>query len=102
MAETHRLYVGGEWIEGRGGAFDDLNPFTGEVYARAARGTREDAARAVEAARQAAPAWAAAPPSERRRILLKAADVLERRAQDLARVIMEETGGTFGWAMFQL
>jgi len=34
MAETHRLYVGGHWVEARaGGSFDDLNPFTGETRA---------------------------------------------------------------------
>ena len=101
--ETHRLYIGGEWQAASGGAtFDDFNPFTGEVFARAARGTRDDAARAVAAAAAAFPAWAATPPGERRRILLKAADVLERRQQDIAGILMEETGATFGWSMFQL
>jgi acyl-CoA reductase-like NAD-dependent aldehyde dehydrogenase len=103
MGQAHRLYLGGQWVEAAGGgSFDDLNPFTGEVYARAARGTREDAARAIAAAAAAFPAWAATPPGERRRILLKAADVLERRQEELAGILMEETGATFGWAMFQL
>jgi acyl-CoA reductase-like NAD-dependent aldehyde dehydrogenase len=103
MAEAHRLYIGGEWVGAREGAtFEDHDPFTGEVYARAARGTREDAARAIAAAAAAFPAWAATPPGERRRVLLKAADVLERRQEELAGILMRETGATFGWAMFQL
>jgi acyl-CoA reductase-like NAD-dependent aldehyde dehydrogenase len=102
MAEAHRLYIDGRWLEARAGTFDDMNPFTGEVFAHAARGQREDAKRAVEAADAAFPAWAATAPGERRRLLLKAADVLEKRHQDLAQVLMQETGATFGWAMFQL
>src|SRR5262245_44487528 len=101
--ETHRLFIAGEWVPASDEAtFDDLNPFTGEVFARAARGTRDDAARAAAAAAAAFPAWAATAPGERRRILLKAADVLERRQQEVARILMEETGASFGWAMFQL
>jgi acyl-CoA reductase-like NAD-dependent aldehyde dehydrogenase len=103
MAQTHRLYIGGHWVEARGGeTFDDLNPFTGEVYARAARGGRDDAGRAVAAAATAFPGWAATPPGERRKVLLKAADVLEKRQEELSHILMEETGATFGWAMFQL
>jgi aldehyde dehydrogenase (NAD+) len=103
MPETHGLFIGGEWVEPRaGGTFDDLNPYNGEVCARAARGRRDDARRAVEAAAAAFPAWAATPPAERRRLLLKAADVLESRAKALAGILMEETGTTFGFAMFQL
>ncbi len=36
----------------------------------------------------------------RRKILLKAADLLEERAPDIAPIVTEETGGTFGWGMF--
>ena len=42
-------FVGGEWTASAGGAtFDDYDPFTGDVVARVAAGTREDARRAIE------------------------------------------------------
>ncbi|MGH3001715.1 MAG: aldehyde dehydrogenase family protein [Gaiellaceae bacterium] len=98
-----RQFIGGEWVDASGGAtFDDLDPFTGDVVARVPAGTREDARRAVEAAAAAFPAWSQTPPAERQRILLKAADILEARAEDVASWLIRETGSAFGFSMFQL
>src|SRR4051794_32880250 len=98
-----QLFIGGEWVDAAGGAtFEDHDPYTGDVVARVAAGGREDARRAVEAAAAAFPAWSKAPPAERQRIFLKAADVLESRAEDVASWLTRETGCTFGFAMFQL
>ena len=97
------LHIGGEWTEASGGeTFDDHDPFTSEVVATIPAGTREDAKRAIDAAAAAFPAWSQAPPAERQRIFLKAADILESRAEDVASWLTRETGATFGFAMFQL
>ena len=98
-----RQFIGGEWVDASGGeTFEDYDPFTGDVVARVAAGTREDARRAVEAASAAFPAWWHTPPAEKQRIFLKAADVLESRAQDVAGWLTRETGTSFGFSMFQL
>ncbi|HEY1367582.1 MAG TPA: aldehyde dehydrogenase family protein [Gaiellaceae bacterium] len=98
-----RQFIGGEWVDANGGGtFDDLDPFTGDVVARVASGGREDAQRAVEAAAAAFPAWSQAPPAERQRIFLKAADVLESRQDEVVSWLARETGATFGFAMFQM
>jgi acyl-CoA reductase-like NAD-dependent aldehyde dehydrogenase len=97
------LHIGGEWTEASGGqTFEDHDPFTADVVATIPAGTREDARRAVEAAAAAFPAWSQAPPAERQRIFLKAADVLESRTEEIASWLTRETGSTFGFAMFQL
>ncbi len=83
-----------------GGKFEKRNPFTGEVIARVAAAARQDAARAVEAASAAFSAWSATPPGIRRSLFLKAADVMDSRQPEIARMITEETGGTFGWGIF--
>jgi acyl-CoA reductase-like NAD-dependent aldehyde dehydrogenase len=103
MTKEYKMYIGGEWV----GAisketFDDYNPYTGEVYAKVPRGKRADATRAIEAAAAAFPAWAAAPPGQRRKIFLKAADIMERRQDELVKALMEENGSTIGIAMFQM
>ena len=67
-----------------------------------AAGTREDARKAVEAASAAFPAWAATPPAARQRIFLAAADILERRRDEVVALLATETGCTFGFAMFQM
>jgi acyl-CoA reductase-like NAD-dependent aldehyde dehydrogenase len=96
-------YIGGEWTPAAGGAtFDDYDPFTGDVVAQIAAGTRDDAHRAVEAATAAFEGWWKTPPEEKQRIFLKAADILESRLEDVAGWLTRETGATFGIAMFQL
>jgi len=50
--EQQRLLIGGEWVEASGGAtFERSDPFTGDAVTLAAAAGREDARRAVEAAR---------------------------------------------------
>ena len=103
MTKTFKMYIGGEWVDAIGGEyFDDMNPFTGEVFARVPSGKREDATKAIEAAQAAFPGWANTPPAVKRGIFLKAADIMERRQDELVRVMMEEVGGTIGISMFQM
>jgi acyl-CoA reductase-like NAD-dependent aldehyde dehydrogenase len=100
---TYRHFIAGDWVDAADGAtFDDLNPYTGEVVATVAAGGREDARRAVEAAAGAFPAWSQAPPAERQRIFLAAADILERRSDEVVGLLARETGCTFGFGMFQM
>ena len=97
------LHIGGEWIDASGGErFEDYDPFTGEPVASVPAGTREDARRAIEAAAAAFPDWSQAPPEVRQRVFLKAADILESRAEEVGSWLTRETGSTFGFAMFQL
>ena len=103
-AETVRgLHIGGRWTEASGGkTFEDHDPFTGDVVANVPAASRDDARRAIDAAADAFPTWSQAPPAERQRIFLNAADVLESRTEDVASWLTRETGSTFGFAMFQL
>ncbi len=96
-----KLYINGQWCPASDqGVFSKINPYTDEVFAQIAAGKRADAWRAVEAAAEAFPAWSATPPATRRTLFLKAADLLEKKQQDIARLAAEETGETFGWGMF--
>src|SRR3954467_15431196 len=95
-------FVGGEWVAGGDGVVDDLDPFTGDVVARVAAGTREDARRAVDAASAAFPGWWHAPPAQKQAVFLKAADLLEARRDDVVSWLARETGATFGFGMFQM
>ena len=102
-ANSHKMYIGGKWVDAADGeTFEDLNPFTGEVYANVPAGTREDAKRGIDAAREAFPEWAATPPGAKRQIFLKAAEVMESRQDELVKAMMEEVGGTIGISMFQM
>ncbi len=103
MAKEYRMFIGGKWVEAANKkTFDDHNPYTGEVFAKVPLGKKADATRAIEAAAAAFPEWAATPPGVRRKLFLKAADIMEGRQDELVRILNEETGSTIGIAMFQM
>jgi acyl-CoA reductase-like NAD-dependent aldehyde dehydrogenase len=95
------MRIGGrDAASGDGRYYEKRNPFTGELVARVPDAGPLDAVAAVGAASAAFKEWSRTPPSKRRAILWKAADILEARAPDIAKTITAETGGTFGWGMF--
>ncbi len=101
--KSPKMYIDGKWVDSSSGeTFEDLNPYTGEVYANVPAGNADDAKSAIDAAKAAFPEWAATPPAAKRQIFLKAADVMESRQDDLVRAMMEEVGGTIGISMFQM
>ena len=98
-----QLLIGGRWREGAAGReYEQRFPFTGEVVGSAVAAEREDARAAVDAARAAFGEWSHSAPAQRRSILLRAADLLMERQQDIARLVTAETGGVFGWGMFNV
>lgn len=102
MPREYKMYINGEWVGALDGAvYDDLNPYTGEVFARVPSGKRADAKRAIDAAVAAFPAWSHTLPAERQALFLKAADILEKKQMEIVTILAEETGCTFGFAMFQ-
>jgi benzaldehyde dehydrogenase (NAD) len=96
-----QLLIGGEWrAAAAGNTFERINPFTGLTATNATAAGREDARAAVEAAYAAFPGWAASGPGARRAALSSAADLIIERQNEIAETMIEETGGTFGWGMF--
>lgn len=90
---NYDLYYGGRWEKARSGtSFDSTDPYTGEVWAKIARGSAEDVDRAVAAARAAFPVWSGLKPSARGRHLAKLAEVIERHAPRLAEIEVRDNG----------
>lgn len=83
-----------------GATFERANPVTGATATRAAAATVEDARSAADAAAAAFPKWSATPAGERRRILLRAADALGARTDDIVAAMKDEVGATEAWARF--
>jgi benzaldehyde dehydrogenase (NAD) len=82
--------------------FQRLNPISGEVATIVAAASVNDAMRAADAAAAAFPAWSHLGPSERRKRLNAAADILARRAPEFTALMVAETGATAGWAGFNV
>ena len=83
-----------------GRTFDRIDPFTGNVASRAAAASIGDAIAAVDAAAAAFPAWSALGPSERRRMLLKAADLLDAKGAEFSALMTAECGAIGPWGHF--
>jgi acyl-CoA reductase-like NAD-dependent aldehyde dehydrogenase len=102
-SEKRQLFIGGESVPALDGrTTDDLNPYSGEVYAVVAAAGTADVARAVDAAQEAFAEWSATSPSVRRKILLRAADELESRTPEAIALMGQEVGGVAGWAGFNV
>jgi len=82
--------------------FERKDPVTGEVATVAEAASVDDVNAACDSAAAAFPAWSATGPNERRKILLKAADLLEAKTPDFAKLMTEETGSTGPWGGFNV
>ncbi|MBB3919493.1 aldehyde dehydrogenase [Rhizobium fabae] len=85
-----------------GRTYDRVDPFTGELASRAAAAGPDDVTAAIDAASAAFPAWSKTGPSQRRAILMKAADIMDSKAGEFTRLMIEETGATAPWAGFNV
>ncbi len=80
--------------------FDRLHPLTGNLVTRAAAANTADALAAVDSAAAAFDTWSKTGPAERRAIMLKAADIMERRTPELIEAMGQEVGAAPLWAGF--
>lgn len=100
MFETQLLIAGADRAASGQRTFDRLNPVSGAVATRAAAATIADADAAAEAAQAAFPAWSAISPGERRRLLLKAAEVMDAKTPEFIARGVAEAGGAPMWYGF--
>jgi acyl-CoA reductase-like NAD-dependent aldehyde dehydrogenase len=90
-----RMLIDGKWVEAADGATDEIrNMATGDLVDTVPRGTEEDVARAVIAAQNGKRRMAELPSRERAAILMRTADAIETRLEDLARLLATENGKT--------
>src|ERR1035441_10996202 len=95
-----RNFVGGEHVETASGSTAAIvDPSTGEAFAQAPISGEEDVEQALCAARDAFSSWKRSTPSERSIALLRAADAIEARAEELVRAECENTCKPFGLTM---
>lgn len=87
-------FIGGEWIPADSGETSEVvNPSNpSETLGITPKSGAGETTRAIEAATKALPEWKAALPSSRGVILMKAADIVESRTDELARLMAREAG----------
>jgi betaine-aldehyde dehydrogenase len=100
MSTTKRVltnFIDGAAAEPADGRYEDLiDPSTGEVFAAAPVSGQADVDRAMRAAETAFSTWRDTTPSERQRALLRFADAVEARADELVAAESQNTGKPLG------
>jgi len=98
---AYKLLINGK-LEDGDATMDVVNPATEEVLAKCPRGSKAQLDKAVAAAKAAFPAWSQTPIAERKAKLLAIADVIEKNANDLARLLTQEQGKPTADAMGEI
>jgi betaine-aldehyde dehydrogenase len=92
-----KMLIGGEWVEANSAATVPVtSPFSGETIDTVPQGGREDARRAIDAAREAFDKgpWPRLPPRVRGEVFLKAAALIQARLAPIAQLETLNQGKT--------
>ena len=95
-------FVGGRAAATTGETAEVFDPSDGSVIARVPLSGAREVDAAVEAATRALPGWAATPIKERVQVLYRYRALIEREAETLARLIVEENGKLQGEALAEV
>lgn len=91
--KKYDLFINGLWVEPRSGEYStDIDPADESVIALVAEGSEADVDDAVRAARSALSAWSKMRASERGKILMRFADLMEKRQEELIALESRDCG----------
>src|SRR5947208_12025343 len=90
-----KFFVNGSWEESSGGSLHPVtNPATGAVIAQVPYATAADVDRTARAAHAAFLAWRDVPVVDRVQVLYRYKTLLDRHADEIARILSTENGKT--------
>ncbi|PGG99927.1 hypothetical protein AJ79_08364 [Helicocarpus griseus UAMH5409] len=93
---SQRLYYNGKVQQSTSGkTFQSIDPSNASVLANIEASSTKDVDAAIDSARRAFPAWSQTPPAVRTRVLLRAAQILRARNDEIAKVETQDTGKPF-------
>ncbi|MDI6825625.1 MAG: aldehyde dehydrogenase family protein [Candidatus Aenigmarchaeota archaeon] len=92
--KNYKLYIDGKWVDSESGeTFPSLNPAKPrEIIGNFQLGNGDDVNKAVDAAERAFKKWSEMPAPKRGLILLRAAQILREKKEELARLLTKEMG----------
>ncbi|HET9842073.1 MAG TPA: gamma-aminobutyraldehyde dehydrogenase [Nocardioides sp.] len=98
--QTFKNVINGELVDSVSGeTYDVVDPTTGSVYAQAPMSGAEDVDRAYAAAAAAFESWRETTPQDRGNALLKIAQAIEDRVEEINAVECKDTGKPLGLTM---
>ena len=92
--QTYQHYINGQFVNPSAGVwFESDNPYSGEAWASIARGDADDVDLAVAAAKAAFDGeWGQTGPTQRGKLLVKLAEIVEREATRLGEIEVRDNG----------
>lgn len=96
-----KLLINGEWVDSER-SIAVCNPSTEEVVGRVPHASNEQIANAIAGAAKGFTVWKHTPVAERTRVLLKAAELLKARVEQIAAATVLEQGKNFQAACFEV
>ena len=101
--KTYQQLIGGAFVDAASGETQEvINPANDHVIAQVPKSSAEDVDRAVGAAATAFESWKNTTPQDRSLMLLKVADLLESRADELGRLESANAGKPVGAAIDEM
>jgi 1-pyrroline dehydrogenase len=102
-AKTYQQFIGGEFVDAADGRTAEvINPANDAVIANVPASASEDVDRAVDAAETAFASWKKTTPQDRSLLLLKVADAIDARADELGRLESANAGKPVGAAIDEM
>jgi len=103
MPERWKMFVNGEWVNSSNGkTVEILNPDNGEVYSVVPAAAIEDVREAIDAAYDVKSQWSGMMPQERAEILFNASRMIKEEADEVAKILVMESGSTIRKAMYEV
>lgn len=88
-------FIGGSWVQAKGRkTLRDVNPYNGDLLAEITLSDKGLVDEAYQQALKAQSSWEATLPSERRRVLMVAARIMEARQPEIIEWLVRESGST--------
>jgi 1-pyrroline dehydrogenase len=102
-AKTYQQFIGGDFVDAADGRTAEvINPANDQVIANVPASSQKDVDRAVDAAAKAFEDWKNTTPQDRSLLLLKIADALEAKADELGRLESANAGKPVGAAIDEM
>ena len=102
-AKTYQQFIGGDFVDAADGRTAEVvNPANDQVIANVPASSQADVDRAVDAAEKAFESWKKTTPQDRSLLLLKIADALEAKADELGRLESANAGKPVGAAIDEM
>jgi len=99
----YKQFIGGDFVASASGeTLDVVNPAQDQVIARVPKSGAEDVDRAVQAAAKAFESWGKTTPQDRSLILLKIADALEAKGEEMGRLESRNAGKVTSYAIDEM